>query len=373
MDCSAPERDFFGEFAANVSSSPASAPASASPVLSVIIINYNGAPWLERCLDSLRRQTIYPQLEIIVADNASADQSGLLAAKIMRGWPDTRVEQYTTNFGYSEGNNRAAENARGRYLFFLNNDTWLETDCLERLLAAMTARGAVAAAPLVTDYTDDELQSAGIAGFDMFGFTSSQSDCSAQREIFMAGGCSLLIEAEMFRRLGGFDSQFFMYADEYDLCWRVWAVGGRVILEPAARVHHRGSPSVNPLGAEQQLENRTSDSKRFYANRNGLLVLLKNCQHILLFLVPLQLLVLAGEALLMGLVAHRWRHVRNAYGGALLDCWRLRRHIRAERRRLGTLRKHGDWWMLRFLRGRMNRWDEFQRWRRFGIPKVDAR
>jgi GT2 family glycosyltransferase len=164
-----------------------------------------------------------------------------------------------------------------------------------------------------------------------------------------------------------------MYADEYDLCWRVWAAGGRVILEPSARVHHRGSPTVNPLGNQQLAENLTSATKQFYANRNGLLVLLKNCQHVLLALVPLQLLVLATEAFLMGLVSHRWRHIRRAYGGALVDCWRLRGHIRAERRRLRALRQHSDWWMLRFLRWRLNRWDEFMRWRRFGIPKVDAR
>ena len=291
----------------------------------------------------------------------------------MRGWSNARTIQHGTNLGYSEGNNRAAENARGRYLFFLNNDTWLETDCLERLVKTTVEHGAAAAAPLVTDYVDDVIQSAGIGGFDIFGFTSNQSDHSAPREIFMAGGCSLLIAADTFRRLNGFDSEFFMYADEFDLCWRVWAIGGRVILEPSARVHHRGSPAVNPRGADKLVENRTSDTKRFYANRNGLLVLLKNCRHILLLLVPMQLLVLAAEASLMGLVAHRWRHVRLAYGGALKDCWRLRRHIFTERRKLRSIRKHGDWWMLRFLRLRLNRWDEFLRWRRFGVPKVDAR
>lgn len=343
------------------------------PVLSVIIINFNGAPWLERCLDSLRRQTIYSRIEIIVADNASEDQSALLAAKIMRGWPNSVVLHHSSNLGYSAGNNRAAERARGRYLFFLNNDTWLEADCLERLVDKTTSCGAAAAAPLVTDYSDDVVQSAGVGGFDFCGFTSSQWDHSVSREIFMAGGCSLLIEAELFRRLGGFDNEFFMYADEFDLCWRVWAAGGRVILEPAAQVHHRGAPAVNPLGEHRQLENRTSDTKRFYANRNGLLVLMKNCQHLLLLLVPVQLLVLGAEALLMGIVAHRWRHVREAYWGAVRDCWRLRRHVLAERRRLRALRKRGDWWMLRFLRLRLNRWDEFMRWRRFGIPKVDAR
>lgn len=343
------------------------------PLLSVIIINYNGAPWLQRCLDSLHRQTLFDQVEIIVADNASPDHSENLAAGLMRGWRNGRTLQHGSNLGYSQGNNQAARQARGRYLFFLNNDTWLEPDCLERLVRETQAAGAAAAAPLVMDYLDGAIQSAGSSGFDVFGFVSRNAARPERREIFVAEGCSLLVEREWFSRLGGFDDQFFMYADEYDLCWRLWLAGGSIILAPSARIHHRGAAAVNPCGGEQVLEARTSDTKRYYANRNNLLVLLKNSQHLLLTLVPLQLVLLAAEALLMWAWTRRWSHVRRAYGQALADCWRLRGHILAERRRLRSLRQHGDLWMLRFLRGRLNRWRELRRFRRFGPPKVDAK
>jgi GT2 family glycosyltransferase len=352
---------------------PAPGPSALDPVLSVIIVNYNGAPWLQRCLDSLHRQTLFDRIEIIVADNASPDGSERLAAGLMGGWPNGRTLQHGANLGYSGGNNRAALQARGRYLFFLNSDTWLEPQCLERLVQEMDAGGAAAAAPLIMEYLNGAIQSVSSRGFDIFGLLSSGGGRLERREIFAAEGCSLLIEREWFRKLGGFDDRFFMYADEYDLCWRLWAAGGRVILAPSARVHHRGAVAVNPRGGERVIEARTSDTKRYYANRNNLVVLLKNSQHLLLLLVPLQLLMLVAEAAFMWAWTGRWSHIRRAYADALADCWRLRPHILAERRRLRGMRRHGDFWMLRFLRGRLNRWRELRRFRRFGMPKVDPK
>ena len=94
-----------------------------APLLSVILLNYNGGPWLKRCLDSLRAQTISQQLEVVIADNASEDGSERLAAELVQDWPQARAEPLGTNLGYSAGNNRAAERVQGRYLFLLNNDT----------------------------------------------------------------------------------------------------------------------------------------------------------------------------------------------------------------------------------------------------------
>jgi hypothetical protein len=343
------------------------------PLITVIVLNYNGAAWLDRCLTSLAAQTIAGEVEIIVADNASTDHSELLAADLMQPRPDWRVIRHGKNFGYCEGNNLAVRHARGRYLMFLNTDTWLEPDCLERLAGEVRAAGAVAATPLVTGYRDDEMQSAGEAGFDPFGLVCGPTQWSHRQEIFVATGPSLFVESKWFQTVGGFDAQFFMYADEYDLCWRLWLAGGKVILAPSARLHHRGAVAANPKGGEQIEENRTSDTKRFYANRNTLLVLLKNAQHLLLLLVPLQVALLGAEALAAWAVTRRWSHVRRAYVGALWDCWRLRRHIAAERRRLRGLRRRGDFWMLRFLRARLNRWRELRRVLALGLPKFDKK
>ncbi len=343
------------------------------PLISVILLNYNGAAWLDRCLASLKTQSIADEIEIIVADNASTDHSDFLAEDLIRDRPDWRVIRHTENLGYCGGNNQAARSARGQYLLFLNTDTWLEPACLEHLVGEVRAAGAVAATPLVAGYQDDVMQSAGEAGFDPFGLVCGPTQWSRRQEIFIATGPALFVESKWFNKVAGFDTQFFMYADEYDLCWRLWLAGGKIILAPSARLHHRGAVTANPKGGEQIEENRTSDTKRFYANRNTLLVLLKNAQHLLLFLVPLQVALLGLEALAAWAVTRRWSHVRRAYVEALWDCWRLRRHVAAERRKVRRLRKRGDFWMLRFLRARLNRWRELRRVLALGLPQFDQK
>lgn len=342
----------------------------ANLLVSVIVLNYNGARWLERCLESLRAQTIFDQIEIILADNVSSDGSERLGKQIVESWPRGVFIQHNQNLGYCEGNNRAAEGTHGEYLLFLNNDTWLEPSCLEQLLAEVRRTGAGAAAPLILNYDDSSFQSLGAFGFDLFGLSSTRTHVTQTRPVLMPEGCAYLIERELFQKLGRFDPEFFMFADEYDLSWRVWISGHQAVAVPSARLHHRGAAQVNPAGGGTTVEFRTSDAKRFYTNRNGLLVLLKNARLFLLLLVPLQLGWLTIEAIAGLLMVRRWSFIKRAYWDALVDCWRLRKHVLAERRRIRQFRRRGDLWMLRFLRWRLNRWDELQRLRHFGVPKV---
>jgi len=343
------------------------------PLLSVIVLNYNGARWVERCLTSLRAQTIFDQTEVILADNLSSDGSDQLGKRIVETWPRGLFLQHGQNLGYCEGNNRTAEAARGQYLLFLNNDTWLEPRCLEQLLVEVQRTGAAAAAPLALNYEDDSFQSLGAFGFDLFGLASTRAGAAETRAVLMPEGCAYLIRRDLFQALGRFDAEFFMFADEMDLSWRVWISGHQAVAVPSAKLHHRGAAQVNPAGGGATVEFRTSDTKRFYANRNNLLVLLKNARHLLLLLVPLQLGLLAAEALVSLALIRRWGYVRRAYWDAVADCWRLRHHILTERQRIRQFRRRGDLWMLRFLRWRFNRWDELQRLRQFGVPKVTPR
>jgi GT2 family glycosyltransferase len=342
------------------------------PLVSVIVLNYNGMRWLDRCLDSLRRQTLLPQTEIILADNLSSDGSDRLAEKLVSGWPNAFFIQHGENLGYCEGNNRAAQRARGRYLFFLNNDTWLEPNCLQVLLNQVESAQAQAATPLVLNYEDSSFQSLGAGGLDLFGLTTARLPFTATRPVFMPEGCSYLIERRVFEELGGFDPVLFMFSDELDLSWRLWTAGYQAIGVPAARLHHRGAANVNPQGVGQVTEFRTSDTKRFYANRNGLMVVAKNAGNILLLLLPLQVGLLLLEAMVGWVLVRRWSFVQQAYLRAFGDCWRLRHHLVQQRRQISARRRRSDWWLLRFLRLRPNRWDELVRVARYGLPKVTA-
>ena len=341
-------------------------------LVTVVILNYNGARWLTRCLDSLRAQSIYSQIQIILADNRSTDGSDQTAEKLVQGWPNEVFIQHGENLGYCEGNNRAALKADGRYLLFLNNDTWLEPDCLEVLLREVAAFQAQAATPLVLNYNDASFQSLGAQGLDIFGLSTKRLAFDTTREVFMPEGCSYFVERRVFEELGAFDPVLFMYSDELDLSWRLWTAGYRAVGVPAARLHHRGAANLKPGGAAEPEEFRTSDTKRFYANRNGLLVVAKNAQHLWLLAIPTQLALLVLEAAVALLLVRRWSFIRKAYLGAVSDGWRKRHHVTEQRRRISRFRRRRDWWMLRFLRLRPNRWDEVVRLFKFGRPKVTA-
>jgi GT2 family glycosyltransferase len=344
--------------------------ADTAPVISVLVLNYNGAQWLPRCLESLRRQTIFGQIEIVITDNQSPDDSARLAADLTRDWPNARVIQNGANLGFAEGNNRAAKVATGEYLFLLNNDTWLESDCLEKLVQGIEANDASAGCPLVLNYDDNSFQSLGAFGFDIFGLPTERGNSSQPRAVLMPEGCAYLIKREVYEKLVGLDPEFFMFSEEYDLSWRLWIAGCNAICVPSAVLHHRGAAQVNPAGGGSTVEFRTSDTKRFYANRNALLSVLKNANNLLLVMFFLQLGLLAAEALVALVLIRRWIFIRRAYIDAVAGCWSLRSQIRTARHQIRAHRKRGDLWMLRFLRLRPNRWDELLRIRQRGVPRV---
>ena len=155
------------------------------PILvSVVIVNYNCKAWVPRCLQSLREQTIYNRLEIIFTDNISHDGSDVQAQELMQDWPHAVFIQTGANLGFSGGANRGAASAKGKYLFFLNPDVWIERECLERLAAAAEANGFGVIGPTVMDYQDDSLQSKGAVGFDIFGMNVERTLSEATPRLF---------------------------------------------------------------------------------------------------------------------------------------------------------------------------------------------
>jgi GT2 family glycosyltransferase len=156
-------------------------------------------------------------------------------------------------------------------------------------------------------------------------------------------------QAGLFERLGGFDPVFYMYADEYDLSWRLWVAGAKAISVPAARLHHRGAGRRQPGGRWENNRKPTSETKRFYTNRNGLLLLLKNCQNLLLLMVPLQVFLLVAEGTVGMILVRRWSFFRRA---TLVPCSPVGScapTLGLKRKRLAALRQRSDWWMLRFF------------------------
>ncbi len=332
-----------------------------SPLVSVLISNQNGTMWLPKCIETLRQQTIADRMEIVVSDNASTDESVAMARKLLEGFPGGIVIENGKDLGFTGGNNSAAKASSGKYLFITNNDVWLEPDCLEKLVAGTEAVKANGSTPLVLNYGDDSYQDLGFFGFDPFGLPSPSHQVAETREVFIPGGCAYLIERELYNKIGGFDEALYMYAEEVDLSWRLWVAGGRTVAVPASRIHHRGAAGVNPAGGAQATEFRTNDQKRFLTNRNTLLTVLKSGHSLLLLLVPIQIAFLILESAACVILLKRLSYFRKAFLEALADCWRMRKHICAERKRIAGFRQRGDLWMLRFFRLMPNRWFEVKR------------
>jgi GT2 family glycosyltransferase len=317
---------------------------------------------------------VIDRLEVIITDNGSTDQSREICERYTQRLPTLQFINNGKNLWYCEANNIGASAAHSPWIFILNNDLWLEPDCVEMVLKSAAENPDVQLfATQVLNYDDDNFQGDGGIGFDLFGVGSVSIDHSKPQEMFSVYGCSFVIRKDYFFNVGAYPPEFLIYCDELDLGWRVWAAGGRGLSNPRARVHHRGSAVANPAGGTKKVELRTNDQKRYLAVRNGLLVLLKNCQHILLLLVVSHLFMLCCEALFFLVTTRNWTFVRNSYVRGIADAFLMIPRIREWRRHTKSFRQRGDFWMLRFLYFKPSRLGEVWQIFKLGTPKVETK
>ena len=339
-------------------------------LVSVVIVCYNSRRWLPKCFDSLQKQTFFHQSEVILVDNASKDGTELLARELTAGWSNACVVQTGDNVGFGAANNCGVKVSQGRYVYFLNPDTWLEADCLEQFFTVAERDNAGCASGLILEYEDDTEQARGSVGFDFCGYPVAPHGSHVPEQVCCVNGF-FFIRKDLYARLGGFDEKLFMYGEEMDLSWRIWISGEKIVPALAARVHHRGAASVNPEGGVKIVENRTSTQKRFLANRNGLLFVAKNCEHLLLLMLLPCAALIVMEGLFVLLMTRNAAIAKKISLDVFADFWRLRGHVFQERKRIRSFRRHGDFWMLRFFRLGFGRGHEIRAILKRGFPKFN--
>jgi N-acetylglucosaminyl-diphospho-decaprenol L-rhamnosyltransferase len=222
--------------------------AVAVAVTSVIVLNYNGREWLERCLDAVAAQRSAPPFETIVVDNGSTDGSaGLVHAR----YPGVVLIETGRNVGFAAGNNAGARAARGTWLAFLNNDTEAAPDWLERMHAAaaahphcalVTSRIVFMDAPQTLDSAGDGYLRAG-GGFKR-GHGMPAIEFEQSQEVFGACGAAFLIRRSVFDELEGFDESFFAVYEDVDLSYRARLRGHGCWYAADAVVRHAGSATL---------------------------------------------------------------------------------------------------------------------------------
>ncbi len=252
-------------------------PMTPRPLVSIIILNFNGLKFLPRCLDSLTA-TAYGPTEIVVADNGSTDGS---LAYIRDQFPNVRIIEFGENWGYSGAYNRVIPLADGKYCVLLNFDVEVEPNWLTEAIEAMEADPLIAAAqPKLKQYQDHNKfeYSGGSGGFlDAYGFPfvrgrlfdSTEPDLGQYDdscEILWATGASLIVRRDTYLASGGLDEDFFMHMEEIDFCWRLWLTGHRIVVAPTGTVYHWAGAA---LSADRV-------RKMYLNHRNSLAMMIKN-------------------------------------------------------------------------------------------------
>ena len=302
-----------------------------APRVSIIIVTWNGLHLLKQCLPSVVA-TDYPNLEIIIADNASTDGT---ETWVRKHYPSIRVIRHPENLGFSAGNNRAIEQATGKYIVLLNNDVEVPSNWLWPLVQAMEADPLIGAAqPKFLQFEKRNwFEYSGAAGgyMDKYGYPFNRGrlfftvekdigQYDTSTNIFWATGAAMMLRKSALDQVGLLDEIFYLHMEEIDLCWRLQRAGYRIRSVPTSQIYHIGGASLP----------RTNAQKLYYNFRNSLLLLYKNLPPRFWRQLFLRRLLFDIGALLRTLIRLRWDETLAILRG-YRDAFRLRHHYKNER------------------------------------------
>jgi len=232
------------------------------PLVSVIIVNYNGKFHLEKCLASLMKID-YKNFEIILVDNNSTDNS---VEFVKNTYPSTTIIKLNDNYGFAEPNNIGAKNAKGEFLLFLNNDTEVNPNFIGEMIKVIQQDPQIAICQSLLLKPNGEVDSSGDF-IDTIGRVYSSKDKANEiKKILSARGASMMVRKKSFWDLGGFDKKFFASFEDVDLGWRAWIWGYKIVLVPNSVVYHKGGETVKQNFPEV----------RFHGVKNSLIIRLAN-------------------------------------------------------------------------------------------------
>lgn len=223
-----------------------------SPRVSVVIPTRDRVELLRQCVESIESKSTYRNYEIVIVDNASSEPAAL---NYLAATPH-RVVRYPGEFNYSKVNNLGAELATGEHLLFLNNDTQvIAPDWLEALLEH-SQRAEVGAVGAKLLYPDGSVQNAGVVlrpdrlVGQVHKFTAPDGHgyhglADVVRNFNAVTGACVMLRADVFREVGGFDEDFPVTYNDLDLCLRVRSRGYLIVYTPYALLYHYEGVSVS--------------------------------------------------------------------------------------------------------------------------------
>ena len=247
--------------------------AGYQPLVSIITLNYNQAAVTAEFLESSKR-LLYPFFEILICDMASSEDPG----NIFKGadYPNARLLVSSKNLGFAGGNNWGIRQARGEFVFIVNNDTDLTPDIIQRLIQPFFQNPSIGIVCPKIKYFDDPriIQYAGFRPMNPFtGRTSSIGDHETDNGQYNvsgvtngAHGCAMMVKKEVIEKTGLFPENFFLYYEEWDWSARVQKAGYLIWYQSEATILHKESMTV---GKENPM-------KTYYLTRNRILYMRRN-------------------------------------------------------------------------------------------------
>jgi len=247
------------------------------PSVAIVILNWNGRKFLEKFMPSVTA-SVYTNKKIIVADNASTDDSVVF---LQQQYPGVGIIQNSSNEGFAKGYNTVLKQVQADYYILLNSDVEVTPGWIAPVIELMESDHAIAVCqPKLLAYQNkDHFEYAGACGgwLDTLGypfnrgrvFDVTEKDSGQYDDVqqcFWASGAAFFVRSSVYYELGGLDEFFFAHQEEIDFCWRLQLAGYKVYVQPASVVYHLGGGTL-PKG----------NSQKTYLNfRNNLIMLAKN-------------------------------------------------------------------------------------------------
>ncbi|MCI0358016.1 MAG: glycosyltransferase family 2 protein [Planctomycetaceae bacterium] len=300
------------------------------PLVSIVVVNTNELHHLRRCLPALDRQR-YPQIEIIVVDNASTDGS---VAWIEEHFPHVRIVRNERNLGYAGANNVGFEQARGELIAVLNPDTEVDPDWLAEIAQALESnpRAGLATPKIVQMDRPERINACG-NDVTFTGLTFCRGlDQPAQAydvadAVAAVSGAAFVIRKQVLDEIGPFDESFFVYFEDTDLSLRAILAGYECLFVPRAIVRHKYLFKLSPR-------------KCFFQERNRYVALLRLFRRpTLVALLPALLL---SELIVWGYLLMRGPRVMWAKFTSYFAVLAAAGQIVRQRRRVQALRRVSD-------------------------------
>jgi len=269
--------------------------------LSVVIVNYNGREYADKCIASVFASKT-KNLEVIVVDNYSSDNSVKeLTQRYSCYGRNFQVIGLDQNYGPAKARNVGVKAARGEIIAFLDNDTLVDEFWAEAAIKEFSASaevGAIQCKLLLSkernkiDYVGEYLGQNGFLVQRARAGSTDTGKFNKRCEILAAKSAGMFIRKKVFEQAGGFDDDYFIYVEETDLGWRSWLSGYKVVYVPSSIVYHEFGTSSVILGKVKNNYNA-----KFHGCKNYILTLFKNLDSIsLLKILPIHIVLWLGLA-----------------------------------------------------------------------------